>query len=409
MKIENRFLKYVSFDTQSDQYSLTSPSTLKQKELGEFLVEEMRILGLQRIEMDDCGVVYGTIPSNNNHQGDIIGLIAHIDTSPDASGHHVKPQIIRNYNGKDIILNQQMTLDTTTFPELLKLVGHDIITTDGTTLLGGDDKAGIAIIMSMAEYLYKHPEFKHNDIRIAFTTDEEIGKGTQYFDLEKFKCDYAYTIDGSDINHLHFETFNAYAVHVKIDGQSVHPGHAKNRMINALEIAMEFHHMLSQHKRPEFTDGYDGFHHLEHIEGKVASAHLDYIVRDHELALLKDQIDEFKRIQIYLNNKYSKEIVHLNINEQYYNMKDIILEKPEIIEQVEIAMKEIGLNPEIVPIRGGSDGAYLSYLGIPCPNLGTGSFYGHGPYEFVSIHMMKKGVELLLRIIKNNVNSQTII
>ncbi len=360
MKIENRFLKYVSFDTQSDYHSQTSPSTNKQKEFGEFLVEEMRILGLKNVEMSEYGVVYGTIPSNNNHQGDVIGFIAHMDTSPDASGYHVQPQIIRDYDGSAITLNEERILDPKVFSELHDVIGHDIITTDGTTLLGGDDKAGITIIMSMAEYLYKHPEYKHNDIQVAFTPDEEVGRGTEHFDLERFKCDYAYTIDGGNINHINFETFNAYAIDIDIVGCSVHPGQAKNKLVNASEVAMELNSMLNASKRPEFTEGYDGFHHLEYINGNVEKARLEYIVRDHDLTKLNKQIDEFKHIQTYLNNKYDYEIVHLYIKQQYLNMKDIILQKPHMIEQVEIAMYEIGLKPVIMPIRGGTDGARLS-------------------------------------------------
>lgn len=403
MKIENRFLKYVSFNTQSDPYSTTYPSSANQRELAEFLVEEMRILGLVNVHMNDYGVVYGTIPSNNNHQGDVIGLIAHMDTSPDASGENINPQIIRNYDGENIILHDDMILNPQEFPDLLKVKGHDIITTDGTTLLGGDDKAGIAIIMSMAEYMYKHPEFKHNDIQIAFTPDEEIGKGTKHFDLDVFQADYAYTIDGGSIEELYFENFNAYSVTVDILGKSIHPGNAKNKMINSLMVAKEFDNMLPNHKRPEFTEGYEGFHHLNHMHGTCEKTHLEYIVRNHSFTEIKKQLNDFTRIQSYLNSYYGSELVNLTINEQYLNMKDVIIDTPEIVEQVEIAMQDIGLTPFVVPIRGGTDGARLSYKGLPCPNLGTGGFNCHGPYEFVSITMMKKGVELLLRLIRNNV------
>ena len=255
MKIENRFLKYVSFPTQSNPYSTTTPSTSNQKEFAEFLVEEMRILGLKNVRLSEQGIVYGTIPSNNGHQGDVIGFIAHMDTSPDASGENIKPQIIRNYDGNKIILNEQLTLDPTEFPYLKDVKGHDIITTDGTTLLGGDDKAGIAIIMSMAEYVYKHPEFKHNDIQIAFTPDEEVGRGTNHFDVNAFSADYAYTIDGGDINELYFENFNAYRVIVDIIGKSIHPGNAKNKMVNSLNVGMEFDNLLPKQKKPEYTEG----------------------------------------------------------------------------------------------------------------------------------------------------------
>lgn len=405
MKIENRFLKYVSINTQSDHYSTTYPSTDCQKELAEFLIEEMRILKLENIHMSEFGVVYGTIPSNNNHQGDVIGLIAHMDTSPDSSGENIKPQIIREYDGDKITLNEALdiVLDPQEYPELHDVVGHDIITTDGTTLLGGDDKAGIAIIMSLAEYLYKHPEFKHNDIQIAFTPDEEVGRGTEHFDLERFNAEYAYTVDGGNINHIYFENFNAYSIVVDIEGKSIHPGTAKDKMVNSLCVGIEFDNMLPSHKKPQFTEGYDGFHHLNHMKGTCEKTRLEYIVRDHDFSALKEQINDFKRVQAYLNSCYGYQLVQVEINEQYLNMKDVIKDNPQIIEQVETAMNDIGLEPTIVPIRGGTDGARLSYMGLPCPNIGTGGFNCHGPYEFVSINMMKKGVELLLRLIKNNI------
>ena len=283
------------------------------------------------------------------------------------------------------------------------MIGHDLITTDGTTLLGGDDKAGIAIIMSMAEYMYKHPEFKHNDIMIAFTPDEEVGRGTEHFDLDIFQADYAYTIDGGDINEFHFENFNAYQVLVEINGKSIHPGSAKDKMVNSQEVAMEFHHMLPSQQKPQFTEGYEGFHHLTHMQGNCEQTRLEYIVRNHDYLKLKQQLHDFSRIQAYLNSFYGYEAIHITMHEQYLNMKDVIKDHPHIVEQVEIAMQDIGLQPRITPIRGGTDGARLSFSGLPCPNLGTGGFYCHGPYEFVSIHMMKKGVELLLRLIRNNV------
>ncbi|MEG0277141.1 MAG: peptidase T [Coprobacillus sp.] len=409
MKIENRFLKYVSINTQSDPYSTTYPSTTCQKDLAEFLVEEMEILGFKNVYLSEYGVVYGTIPSNNDNIGDVIGFIAHLDTSSDASGENIKPKIIRDYDGSRIMLNdmnEELYLDREDFSDLNKVISHDIITTDGTTLLGGDDKAGIAVIMSMAEYLFKHPEFRHNDIQIAFTPDEEVGRGTEHFDIERFNADYAYTVDGGDINEFYFENFNAYGVTVDIAGKSIHPGNAKDKMINSLNVGIEFDNMLPQNKKPEFTDGYDGFHHLNHMKGSVEKTHLEYIVRDHDFSKIKEQLNDFKRIQAYLNSQYGQQLVEITMTEQYLNMKDIIAEHPHIVEQVENAMYDVGLTPSIVPIRGGTDGARLSYKGLPCPNLGTGGFNCHGPYEFVSITMMKKGVELLLRLIKNNVSDK---
>lgn len=403
MKIENRFLKYVSFDTQSDPYSTTSPSSAKQKELASFLMEEMRILGMDNVHMNEYGVVYGTIPSNNDHQGDVIGFIAHMDTSPDASGYNVHPQIIRHYEGGRIPLNEHMVLDPMEFEELHEVIGHDLITTDGTTLLGADDKAGIAIIMSMAEYMLKHPQFLHNDIQIAFTPDEEIGRGTDHFDIDGFDADYAYTIDGGHIHDIYFENFNAYAVNVDIYGKSVHPGTAKNKMINSLAVAMEFDSLLPKQKKPEYTENYEGFHHLHRMSGSCEKSHLEYIVRDHSFPELRKQLNDFSRIQAYLNSYYGYELVHVKMEEQYLNMKDIMQDHMELIEQVKVAMQDVGLNPHIVPIRGGTDGAMLTYKGLLTPNLGTGGFNCHGPYEFVSITMMKKGVELLLRLIRNNV------
>lgn len=405
MKIENRFLKYISFDTQSDPYSTTSPSTNKQRDFAEFLVEEMKILGLTDVRLDEYGIVYGTIPSNNHHQGDVIGLIAHMDTSPDASGQNIHPQIIRNYDGQCITLNKEkeIYLDPQEFPELNQVIGDDIITTDGTTLLGADDKAGITIIMSLAEYFYKHPEFLHNDIKIAFTPDEEVGRGTEHFDIDYFQADYAYTIDGGAINELSYENFNAYQVIVHINGKSIHPGTAKNKMINASNVAMEFNRLLPAQRKPEYTENREGFHHLTHMEGTCEKAKLEYIVRDHDFSELKTQVNDFKRIQAYLNSFYGKELIQVDVQEQYLNMKDIIEAQPYIIEQVKEAMLKVGIHPMITPIRGGTDGAKLSYLGLPCPNLGTGGFNYHGPYEFVSIPMMKKGVELLLYLIKSNV------
>lgn len=404
MKIENRFLKYVSFDTQSDEESTTAPSSMKQLELADFLAEEMRILGLKNVIRDEFGIVYGTIPSNNGSFGDRIGFIAHMDTSPDASGKDIHPQIIRNYEGGIITLNETlgMVLDPEETPELNDLIHHDLITTDGTTLLGADDKAGIAIIMTMAEFIYRHPEYKHNDIQIAFTPDEEVGRGTDHFNIERFSADYAYTVDGGKIEEYSFENFNAYGGEVTIHGKSYHPGDAKHKMINALTIAREFDALLGETSRPESTEGYEGFYHLHNMEGDVTHASMHYIIRDHDSEKISELMMHMDDAADYLNKKYGMKAVETSFHLQYENMKQIIAKTPQIVEQIEEAMLDIGMKPAPSPIRGGTDGARLSYDGLPCPNLGTGGYNYHGPYEFVSITSMKKGVELILRMIKNN-------
>lgn len=404
MKIENRFLKYVSFDTQSDYHSQTCPSTMKQMDFGEFLVEEMRILGLKDVKLDEYGIVTGVIPSNNDHQGDVIGLIGHLDTSPDISGNNIQPQIIRNYDGHNIKLHDGKVISSDKFLELHDVIGHDIITSDGTTLLGGDGKAGITIIMSLAEYLYKHPEFKHNDIKIAFLSDTEIGNHLDHF-YPQFQCDYVYYLNGKDINHIGVETFNASDIHVHIKGCPIHPGQAKNKLVNASKVAMEFHSMLNRILPPELSGGDEGFCYLKSMKGSVSHSDLEYQIRDFDLLKLSDNIEEFKHIQSYLNNKYHYDIVDLDIKKQYLNIKDIILQKPHIIQQVEVAMNEIGLQPERIAIRGGRYSSLLTFVHMYCVILGTGAFNSHSPYEFVSLTMMKKSVKLLLRLIKNNVNS----
>ena len=403
MEIKERFLNYVSFDTQSDSYSHTVPSTSKQLKLGNYLVEELKSLGIENAKIDEFGVVYGTIPSNNNHQGDVIGFIAHMDTSPDASGKDIHPQIIKNYQGQKITLNEdkKLYLDPEQYPQLLHLVHHDLITTDGTTLLGADDKAGIAIIMQMVEYLHTHPEFKHNDIQIAFTPDEEIGCGSNHFDVKYFNADYAYTIDGGDIHIVEYENFNAFSAKVNIHGRSIHPGSAKNKMINSTRVAYEFDSLLPVHMRPESTEGYEGFNHLHAIQGTCEETTMDYIIRNHDLQQAKKQCQEFIDIVEFLNKKYGYQIIDLTITESYLNMKEALKDHMFIVEQALAAIKENGLDAYCSPIRGGTDGARLTFMGLPCPNLGTGGFNYHGPYEYCSLTMMEKQVEILLHILKN--------
>lgn len=403
MEIKERFLNYVSFDTQSVENSQTVPSTSKQLKLGKYLVEELQSLGIENAKIDEYGVVYGTIPSNNNHQGDVIGFIAHMDTSPDASGKDIHPQIIKNYQGQKITLNEdkKLYLDPEQYPQLLHLIHHDLITTDGTTLLGADDKAGIAIIMQMVEYLHTHPEFKHNDIQIAFTPDEEIGCGSNHFDVKYFNADYAYTIDGGDIHIVEYENFNAFSAKVNIHGRSIHPGSAKNKMINSTRVAYEFDSLLPVHMRPESTEGYEGFNHLHAIQGTCEETTMDYIIRNHDLQQAKKQCQEFIDIAEFLNKKYGYQIIEVTITESYLNMKEALKNHMLIVEQALAAIKENGLDAYCSPIRGGTDGARLTFMGLPCPNLGTGGFNYHGPYEYCSLTMMEKQVEILLHILKS--------
>lgn len=403
MEIKERFLNYVSFDTQSVENSQTVPSTSKQLKLGKYIVEELQSLGIENAKIDEYGVVYGTIPSNNNHQGDVIGFIAHMDTSPDASGKDIHPQIIKDYQGQKITLNEdkKLYLDPEQYPQLLHLIHHDLITTDGTTLLGADDKAGIAIIMQMVEYLHTHPEFKHNDIQIAFTPDEEIGCGSNHFDVKYFNADYAYTIDGGDIHIIEYENFNAFSAKVNIHGRSIHPGSAKNKMINSTRVAYEFDSLLPVHMRPESTEGYEGFNHLHAIQGTCEETTMDYIIRNHDLQQAKKQCQEFIDIVEFLNKKYGYQIIDLTITESYLNMKEALKDHMFIVEQALAAIKENGLDAYCSPIRGGTDGARLTFMGLPCPNLGTGGFNYHGPYEYCSLTMMEKQVQILLHILKS--------
>ena len=402
MLIEKRFLKYVSFDTQSDESSTTSPSTEKQFDLADFLSEEMQILGVDEVERTDQGIVYGKIYSNSDEPMKAIGFIAHMDTSPDASGHDIHPRIIRSYPGGRIILNEEkkMYLDPETNPELKGLVGDDLITTDGTTLLGADDKAGVAIIMSMVEYICQNRDFKHGDICIAFTPDEEVGRGTENFDVKRFGADYAYTVDGGRIDEFCFENFNAYKADVTITGKSYHPGDSKGKMVNALTLGRQFDTMLGDNKRPEATEHKEGFYHLHHMEGDVSTTKMTYILRDHDMDNMHDMIHTMQLAASYLNQVNHGHYIDIDFTLQYKNMIEVINKTPDIVYKVKQAMINIGLEPIASPIRGGTDGANLSFMGLPCPNLGTGGYNYHGPYEFCSINSMKKGVKLLLELIK---------
>ena len=386
MDLKDRFLKYVSFDTQSDEMSETFPSTEKQKVLLKYLVEEMKSLGLTEVEMDEHSYAMGTIPATPGYEDrPAIGFIAHVDTSPDMSGANIKPQIIENYDGKDIRLNENLMMTVKDFPELSAFKGHTLITTDGTTLLGADDKAGVAEIMTAAEYLMAHPEIKHGKIRIGFTPDEEVGRGVDYFNVEKFGAKFAYTIDGGFEGELEYENFNAASAKVAIQGRNVHPGYAKDKMINALQVAAEVNSLLPAWERPEHTDGYEGFYHLVGLNGSVENAEISYIIRDH----IRDKFEAKKQFMMkvveLLTQKYGEGVLTLTLKDQYYNMREMVEPHPEVIDKAFKAMEQAGVTPIVRPIRGGTDGARLSYMGLPCPNLFTGGMNFHGKFEYCSL------------------------
>ena len=401
MDLKDRFLKYVSFDTQSDEMSETFPSTEKQKVLLKYLVEEMKSLGLTEVEMDEHSYAMGTIPATPGYEGrPAIGFIAHVDTSPDMSGANIKPQIIENYDGKDIRLNENLMMTVKDFPELSAFKGHTLITTDGTTLLGADDKAGVAEIMTAAEYLMAHPEIKHGKIRIGFTPDEEVGRGVDYFNVEKFGAKFAYTIDGGFEGELEYENFNAASAKVAIQGRNVHPGYAKDKMINALQVAAEVNSLLPAWERPEHTDGYEGFYHLTKMEGNVENAHLDYIIRDFDKMSFEKRKNFITSIVESVNAEYGSEVAKLDLYDEYYNMLEVLNENKNVVDIAVKAILKAGVEPIIEPIRGGTDGARLSFMGLPCPNLFTGGHNFHGPYEYVCVESMEKAVEVILNIVE---------
>lgn len=399
MDIVERFLKYTSFETTSDDSSETVPSTKIQLELGKYLVEELKGLGLDNARIDDKGYVYAHLESNTDKDLAKIGFVAHMDTSPEMSGKNVKPRIVK-YEGGDIKLNEKYTTKVSEFPFLNDLVGQELIVTDGNTLLGADDKAGIAIIVSAIEHLVKNPEIKHGDIKIGFTPDEEIGRGADHFDVEGFDADFAYTVDGGPLGELEYENFNAASAKISIEGKGVHPGSSKNIMINSQLIAMELHNMLPVNMRPEYTEGYEGFYLLEGIKGSVSNTEMRYIIRDHDMEKFEAKKNLLIEIVEFLNKKYG-DLINLEIKDSYYNMKKMIEPHMEIIELAKKSMKEVGIEPLISPIRGGTDGASLSYKGLPCPNIFTGGYNYHGRYELLPVESLKKGKELLLQIIKN--------
>lgn len=400
-EVLNHFLKYISYDTQSKDGMEAVPSTEKQRILAEELAAELQAMKAENVVVDEHSYVYATIPATMEKSVPVLGFIAHMDTSPAYSGAGVKPQIVKNYDGGDILMNQEtgLTMRCVDFPDLLKYKGQDIITTDGTTLLGADDKAGVAEIMTMAEYLLSHPEIPHGTIRIGFTPDEEVGRGSDFFDVKGFHADVAYTVDGGGLGELEYENFNAASAKVMIHGSSIHPGSSKGRMRNALLIAMEFHNMLPAAENPMYTEGYEGFYHLDGLSGTVEEARMEYIIRDHSKEKFEAKKGFMERVAGYLNDRYPAGTVELVLKDSYYNMKEKIEPHMYLIDIAKEAMEEIGIEPIITPIRGGTDGARLSYEGLPCPNLCTGGYNFHGKFEFIPVQSMEKVVELLIKIV----------
>ena len=399
--VTDRFLRYIKIDTQSNEESETTPSTEKQLNLAKMLIDELKTMGISEVSMDENGYVMATLPSNTNKKVPTVGFISHMDTAPDTSDENVNPQIVENYQGNDIKLGNAAILSPKDFPELLYYKGQTLITTDGTTLLGADDKAGIAEIMTAISYLMAHPEIKHGDVKVGFTPDEEIGRGADKFDVKKFNADFAYTLDGGRVGELEYENFNAAGLTVTVTGRNVHPGTAKNQMINAITLGMEFDRDLPHNQRPEHTEGYEGFFHLMDFQGSVESAVLRYIIRDHD----KEKFESKKELALqtvdFLNRKYNKDIFTVELKNQYFNMKEKIEPVKYIVDIAEKAMIDAGIKPIIKPIRGGTDGSKLSYMGLPTPNIFAGGHNFHGIYEYVPVQSMEKAVEVIVNVIKN--------
>lgn len=399
----DRFIKYVKIDTQSDD-TVTDrfPSTEKQLVLSRLLVEELKQLGLKDVSIDEYGYVMATVPSNTDKKIPTIGFLAHVDTAPDMLGLNVKPRFIENYDGLEIVLNKDLkvTLSPKEFPELKNYLGQTLIVTDGTTLLGADDKAGVAEIMTAVEYLVNNPDFKHGDIRIGFTVDEEVGRGVDHFDVKKFNADFAYTLDGGAIGELEYENFNAAGAKILVQGRNIHPGYAKDKMINALLVAMEFNSLLPSNQRPEHTQGYDGFYHLIKMEGSVENATFQYIVRDHSREKFEARKAYMSKVSEFLNMKYGEGVIKLELKDQYYNMREKVEPVFHVVETAVKAMELVGVKPKVKPIRGGTDGARLSYMGLPCPNIFAGGENFHGKQEYVSVQSMEKATEVILKIIE---------
>lgn len=400
MDLIGRFLNYVSFETQSSETGTTTPSTQKQLVFAEYLKKELNSLDFDDVYLDNNGYLYATLPANTDKKTPTVGFISHYDTSPDCSGANIKPRIVKNYDGKDITLCEQdgIKLSPAVFPELLAHKGEDLIVTDGHTLLGADDKAGIAEIVQAMIYLKEHPEIKHGDIRIAFNPDEEIGLGAHLFDVKRFGCDWAYTMDGGEVGEIEYENFNAASAKLQIKGVSVHPGYAKNKMVNAARIAAELVSQIPADQTPETTQDYEGFYHLTGMEGNVERATVSYIIRDHDRKKFEARKEFISKLAATLNEKYGAGTVTAEINDQYYNMREKIEPVLHIIDIVIKAMEETGVSPKVRAIRGGTDGAQLSFKGLPCPNIFAGGINFHGPYEFVPVQSMEKAMRVIVKI-----------
>ena len=401
MTVLERFLKYIVVPTTSNEANPTCPSTPNQKVLGQMLVDELLGLGLEDAEMDENGYVMATLPANTEKELPVLGFIAHMDTAPDLTTENIQPRIVENYDGSTIILNQEksIVLSPEDFPSLNDYTGLDLVVTDGLTLLGADDKAGIAEIMTAVETFVNNPEIPHGKIRIGFTPDEEIGRGADLFDVEKFGAEYAYTLDGGPVGELEYESFNANNVHVTIHGRNVHPGSAKNRMINSMEIAQELHSMLPAAERPQYTTGYEGFYHLHHMQGNVEETRMAYLLRDHDREIFEKRKEIFKDAMATLNKRYGEGTVEADMKDRYYNMGEKIEPVFEIVEIAKQAMLDLDIEPIIKPIRGGTDGSRLSYMGLPCPNIFAGGHNFHGKHEYVPVQSMEKAVKVILGIV----------
>jgi tripeptide aminopeptidase len=403
-KVLEKFLRYIAIDTASDPESESQPSTSKQLDLSRLLVKELREMGIKDVELDQWGYVMATIPSNLPKGKDVpvIGFIAHVDSAPDASGANINPQIIKNYDGSDIIINKEkgFVMKVEEFPELLKYKGNTIVTTDGTTLLAADDKAGVAEIMTAAEYIMSHPELLHGTIKIGFTPDEEIGRGVDKFEVERFGADFAYTLDGGEIGELEYENFNAASAKIFIQGRNIHPGYAKDKMVNAIILGSELNSLLPVDQRPEYTTGYEGFFHIIRFDGSVESATIQYIIRDHDFDKFESKKGLITKCVDFLNDKYGKGTFTLELKDQYFNMRKQVEPHYHIVEKAVTAMEMAGIKPNIKPIRGGTDGARLSFMGLPCPNIFAGGHNFHGKFEYIPVESMEKATEVILNLVK---------